>query len=82
MQGFNNQFAVLYKNNRQYIIEDQTLRERMVAEVKKAILPKYTKFYDCYIAMPFTSKKGKYIKHTVAQIDSMISQFFTGDTAV
>lgn len=82
LQGFNNQFATLLKNNRQYIIEDQSIRERLIAEVKKAIVPKYTKFYDFYITLPFSSKKGKYIKHTVTQIDSMIGQFFIGDATL
>jgi len=74
--GFNKEIEEISSTQKKYSIPDVELRESLKRDNKEYILPKYNSFYEKYASVNFTSNNDKYIKHTPAEVSSMIESFF------
>lgn len=70
---FNQEIEVLLERQKRYNITDPELRQRLVSEIKKLIVPVYAKFYDKHSTGDFTKNVDKYIKWNKDQFDALLS---------
>lgn len=74
--GFNKEFELLYNTQKNWAVPDLELREELVRENCRLIVPPYALFYDKYVQMDFTKNVHKYIKYTPDHVAQLISKFF------
>ncbi|KAG7199908.1 hypothetical protein KM043_014351 [Ampulex compressa] len=77
--GFARELEEVSKCHRSYSVPDSRLREELRKELRQAIAPLYTSFYEKYRAVSFSKNPGKYIKYTPNQVCALTDTFF--DTA-
>ena len=75
-QGFNKEIEDLHRIQKGYAIPDRELKDSLLQENKDYILPKYNDFLNKYKGTNFTKNPEKYIKYSVEQVETMMSQFF------
>ena len=48
MQNFNNEFDEIIRVNRTLSVPDSDVRGLVIGEIKRVVIPLYTRFYDKY----------------------------------
>ncbi|EMR08839.1 hypothetical protein PNEG_02626 [Pneumocystis murina B123] len=75
-KNFNNEFDELLKLNKMAVINDIELKSTLVGEVKRIVVPLYTRFYDKYFNSDFSKHQEKYIKYDKNTIDINLTYLF------
>ncbi|KTW27825.1 GTP-Rho binding exocyst subunit EXO70 [Pneumocystis jirovecii RU7] len=75
-KSFNNEFDELLSLCKTFVIYDSELKSSLVGEVKRIIVPLYTRFYNKYYNSEFSKHQGKYIKYEKNDIDMNLTYLF------
>ncbi|KTW31373.1 hypothetical protein T552_00018 [Pneumocystis carinii B80] len=75
-KNFNNEFDELLKLNKAAVINDIELKSILIGEVKRIVVPLYTRFYDKYFNSDFSKHQEKYIKYDKNTIDINLTYLF------
>lgn len=73
---FGADFDEQVKLHRKVIVPDLEIKDKLVADIKKNIIPLYSRFLDKYRSVPFTSNPDKYIKYDVEQVNKILEELF------
>lgn len=70
---FNSEFEALSEKQRKYQVADPVLRARMGQEVRRLIVPLYTRFYQKHSSGDFTKNLQKYVKYDIDALNRALS---------
>ena len=70
---FNAEFDQLAERQKRFPVPDPTLRARISQEVRKLIVPLYTRFYMKHKDGDFTKNIAKYVKYTPPEIENAVT---------
>ncbi|CAI5760187.1 unnamed protein product [Candida verbasci] len=72
-QNFNKSFEEALSNYQKLSFGDQILKNYLINEIKKMIVPSYNKLYDKYGNSDFTKNKSKYVKWDKYQFEQLLN---------
>ncbi|KAL1920762.1 uncharacterized protein VTP21DRAFT_11397 [Calcarisporiella thermophila] len=75
-KNFNTDFEELHRTQRAYAIPDTELRQQVIADVRRVIMPLYTRFLDRHQQTEFSKNPQKYIRYDRDQLDRLLYQLF------
>ncbi|KAG4303971.1 hypothetical protein PORY_002624 [Pneumocystis oryctolagi] len=75
-KSFNNEFDELLNLNKTFIVYDLELKYSLIGEVKRILIPLYTRFYNKYFNSEFSKHQEKYIKYEKNDIDMNLTYLF------
>lgn len=74
---FNSDFETLVDHQRSFTIPDREIRELLLNEITRVVLPLYQRFYDKYANSEFAKNPSKYVKYNKLQLSEILSSLST-----
>eukprot|EP00158_Paraphelidium_tribonemae_P006235 Partr_v1_DN27740_c0_g1_i1_m67821 putative exocyst complex len=74
--NFNSELEDNLKIQKKFVIPDPELRLNVVKQIKKVVMPLYTRVFERYHQVEFTKNAEKYFLYDIAGLNSTIDKFF------
>ncbi|KAJ3376871.1 Exocyst complex component 7 [Lobulomyces angularis] len=75
-KGFNADFEEFYRQQKNWAVPDQDLRNYLLKEIKAVLLVLYQRFYDRYQVIEFSKTPSKYCKYDKTSLEDALDKFF------
>ncbi|OZJ04293.1 hypothetical protein BZG36_02573 [Bifiguratus adelaidae] len=75
-KNFNTEFEDIYRSQKAYAIPDPDLRSQLIRDIKKVLLPLYSRFLERYQNSDFSKNTSKYIRWSNEQLEHMVNGLF------